>query len=270
LEGLRGLWYDPPLAGRNSEEENTTARARRGFRRLASAAFKFVLIAIAFVAVLVASGYFTMRLALLGREVAVPDVTGMALSEAQESLSRKELFIETSAERHDDRVEKGRILAQDPPAGAEIKKFRKVKVVTSLGPRTLKVPDLRGLSLRAAQVKLQGEGLRAADVAYAHTLLGDADIVASQDPLPTGESVGEGGVSLLVSRGAREAVYVMPDLAGRQVEEARAVLEAHGVRVGSIRRERRGTQPRGTISRQYPEAGWPIAQGDVVSLVVSD
>ena len=251
-------------------EETTTARHRTGIRRLAAAATKFVVISAAFVAVLLASGYFSMRLALMGRQVTVPDVTGMAVAEAQESLLKKELFMETTAERNDDRVEKGRILAQDPSAGAAIKKYRKVKVVTSLGPRILRVPDLRGQSLRSAQMKLQGEGLRLATVAYAHTLLGDVDVVASQDPLPTGESLGEGGVSLLVSKGAREAVYVMPDLSGRRMEQVRAALQACGLQVGAVRRERGAAAPRGVVTRQYPESGYPVSQGDIVSLVVSD
>jgi serine/threonine-protein kinase len=224
----------------------------------------------AFVAVLVASGYFAMRLVFLGRQVTVPDVTGMAVAEAQETLLNQELFLEPAAERHDDSVETGRILAQEPPAGAGIKKYRKVKVVTSLGPRVFKVPDLRGTSLRSAQITLQGEDLRIGSIAYTHTSLADADVVASQDPPPTGESLGEGGVSLLVSKGPREAVYVMPDLAGRRPEDVRAALESRGLRLGAVRRERSAGAARGAVSRQYPEAGHPVSQGQIVSLVVAD
>src|SRR5260221_1881452 len=183
-------------------------------KRLAVAVGKFGLISAAFVAVLLGSGYISMRLALLGRQVTVPDVTGMTVAAAQESLLTQELFLESAAEKHDDRLERGRVLAQEPAAGSPIKNYRKVKVVTSLGPRVFKVPDVRGESLRAARMGIQGEGLQTGHIAYACTPSADADVVVSQDPLPSGESVGESGVSLLVSKGPREPVYVMPELQG--------------------------------------------------------
>jgi len=230
---------------------------------------KFVVISVAFVTVLLASGYFSMRLALLGRQVTVPDVTGMTFPEAQESLRREDLFLEAAAERNDDRLEQGRILAQEPAAGAAIKKNRTVKVVTSLGPKIFRVPDVRGQSLRAARMKIQSEGLHFAHVAYAHALAGEADVVVSQDPLPTGENLGEEGISLLVSKGPREAVFVMPDLTGKRFEEVRGVLESRGLKVGSVRRERSLWQRSGAITKQYPEAGYPVATGDIISLVVT-
>jgi serine/threonine-protein kinase len=222
------------------------------------------------VAVLLASGYFSMRLALLGRQVTVPDVTGMTLAAAQESLLKQELFLESTAEKHDDRLERGRVLAQEPAAGSPIKKYRKVKVVTSLGPRVFKVPDVRGESLRAARIGLQAEGLQSSHVAYACTPTADADIVVSQDPLPSGESLGEGGVNLLVSKGPREPVYVMPDLQGMPADEAQRSLRAGGLKLGSLRRERVPGIVKGTIARQYPESGFPVATGDIISLVVGD
>jgi len=247
-----------------------SARSRRGARRLVAAAAKFVVITVAFVAVLIASAYFSMRWALLGRQFVVPDVTGMTVPEAQETMARQELFLEPGGERHDDRLERGRVLAQEPPAGSSIKKFRKVKVVTSLGPRVFRIPDLTGQSMRSGLMKLESAGLRAGPIAYAHTLLGEADVVIAQDPLPSGESLGEGGVSLLVSKGAREPIYVMPDLAGRRHDVVRSALESRGLRIGAIRRARGAGTDRGLILRQYPEAGYPVAAGDIVSLVVSD
>lgn len=247
-----------------------SGRSRSRIVRLAAAVTKFLVISAAFVGIFLASGYFTMRLALSGRSVSVPDVTGLTVPEAQQQLYKQKLFLESSAERYDDRVEKGRILAQDPPVSAGIKEGRKVKVVTSLGPRVFKIPDLRGQSERAAVLKLQEEGLKVGHVAYTHTNLGALDTVVSQDPQATGESLGEGGVSLLVSKGGRESVYVMPDLRGLAPEKARGLLEPHGIRIGSVRRERGDSGARGTVTRQFPEAGYPVTTGDIVSLVVGE
>src|SRR5262249_55474833 len=155
--------------------------------------------------------------------------TGMTLAQAQESLLAQELVLEPAAQKNDDRLERGRILAQEPAAGSPIKKYRKVKVVTSLGPKIFKVPDARGQSLRSARIQLQGEGLQVGHLAYAFATSADADIVVSQEPLPSGESLGEGGVSLLVSKGPREAIYVMPELTGLPAEAVQRVLRARGL-----------------------------------------
>jgi len=245
-------------------------RGRGRLRRVAAALLKFGLVSVVFVVVVLASGYISMRLALIGRQIIVPDITGMTLAEAQDSLLKQELFFDKTAEKYDDRLEQGRVLAQDPPAGAKIKKYRKVKVVMSLGPRIFKIPDARGQSLGAARIEIQTEGLASGHVAYTYAPNADSDIVISQDPLPSGESLGEGGVSLLVSKGPREAVYVMPDLVGKPSEAVLRALRARGLKIGSVRRDRLYGAEQGTVARQYPESGYPVATGDIISLVVAE
>lgn len=238
--------------------------------RLLVAAGKIAAVAFCFVAVMVASGYFTMRMVQVGALVTVPDVTGRTLEEAGERLAPMNLIVEVAAEHYDARVEAGRILAQEPPAGGDIKKFRKVKVVTSLGPKVFKVPDLRGQLLRSALIALEAEGLRPGRVAYTHTGMAAPDVVVAQDPPPDGESLGHAGVSLLVSRGSRDPVYVMPSLRGLLAGEAADLLEAHGLRLGSVRRELSPWMPRGQVTGQYPEAGYPVSRATSISLVVSN
>jgi len=250
-------------------QDHGASKRRFSFRRLAIGFGKLAFLGAAFVTVLMTSGYFSMRLALQERRVTVPDVTGMTTLEAEQSLVRSDLYLEVAAEKYDDRLEAGRILAQDPAIGAAIKKFRKVKVVTSLGPRVFKIPELSGHLLRSALIKLEAEGLRAGHVVYAHTPEAGADVVVTQDPPPAGESLGHAGVSLLVSKGPREAVYVMPDLLGLDVNDVASRLRAQGLSVGSIRREPHAWLPRGAVSRQYPERGYPVSASDPITLVAS-
>jgi len=246
------------------------AENRSRARRVAFVAAKIVAAGIAFMAIFLTSGYLTMRLALMGSGVTVPDVTGLTATAASESLLKDQLFLETTAQRHDDRLESGRVLAQEPPAGSKIKKYRKVKVVMSLGPRVFKVPDVRGQSLRAARLAIESEGLKAGRVAYASTPLVESGVVVSQDPLPSGENLGESGVSLLVSKGPREPVYVMPRLVGLDSAAVQPALRARGLKIGLVRRDRASSAAAGTIVKQYPEAGYPVAAGDAISLVIGE
>lgn len=246
-----------------------TRKERGRLARSLAAAGKVVFVAICFLVVMVVSGYFTMRQVQVGARVEVPDVTGMTLEEAGEVLGPRSLYVEMAAEKHDERVEKGRILVQEPPAGGPIKKFRKVKVVTSLGPKVYTVPDLRGQLLRSALIALEAEGLRPGRIAYAHSVLAKPDVVVSQDPPPDGESLGHAGVSLLVSKGSREPVYVMPGLGGMTENQVARLADSHGLRLGSVRRELDPWVPRGQVIHQYPEAGYPVSRGDTISIVVS-
>ncbi len=243
---------------------------RGGLGRILAVVGTFTGVAAAFILTLLASGYFTMRLVQVGRRVTVPDLSGLTIARAQEALVPMSLFVEVAAEKHDERLEEGRILAQEPPAGAPIKKFRKVKVVTSLGPRVFKIPDLRGHLLRSALITLQAEGLRQGRIAHAYTDLAQPGVVFAQDPLPEGESLGQGGVSLLVSKGPRERVFVMPSLRGLPAGVVSSALERRGLRLGSIRRELAPWTASGRVTGQYPEAGHPVAQGDAISIVVSN
>jgi serine/threonine-protein kinase len=247
-----------------------STRETSGIRRFATIVGKAIAVLIAFVAVMLASGYFSMRVALKGRRVTVPEVTGLTLLEAEEVLARMDLLLDVAVEKYDDRLEEGRILAQDPTAGAAIKKYRKVKVVKSLGAKVFRIPDLSGSLLRSALIKLEAEGLSSGRVVYAHTRIAQTDEVVSQDPPPAGETLGHGGVSLLVSKGPREAVFVMPRLTGRRLAEITPLVEAGGLRLGRVRREPHAWLPRGTISSQFPLAGYPVAAGNPISLVVSN
>ncbi|HXI04232.1 MAG TPA: PASTA domain-containing protein, partial [Candidatus Saccharimonadales bacterium] len=167
-----------------------TRMLRGTVARILVVAGKITAVAVAFFIVMAASGYFTIRLVQVGRRVTVPDVTNMTLAEAQQALVPRSLMVEVAAEHYDERMEAGRIIAQEPPAGAPIKKYRKVKVITSLGPRLFKVPELRGQLLRSALIALQAEGLRPGLTAYTHTGLAEAGVVVAQDPPPEGESFG--------------------------------------------------------------------------------
>ena len=231
--------------------------------------------------VFIGSFYIAMQVTFAGREVVVPELIGLTVDEARATLNRSELYLEAAAERHDDRVGKGLVRSQDPPAGATIKKSRKVKVSVSLGPLEASIPELRGQRLRTARLALEREGLSVGHVTASHERAAPADSVMSQDPLPegaeaegsSGARVSDGGriaVDLLVSRGPAEALYVMPDLSRRRMEEVSAFARRAGLRLGAVRRERSPGAPRGTVIKHYPPSGHPIGRQDIISLVVSE
>jgi beta-lactam-binding protein with PASTA domain len=215
------------------------------------------------------SGYLSMRKAVRGGEVEVPSLQGQTMQEAGGTLKGAGLLLEKSGERSDPNVSEGKILGQDPPAGARLKRNRKVRVVVSLGTEVLQVPLLVGQPARRAQIALQQAGLRVGEIAYAYAEQTAGDRILAQEPPPGTPRQRQGQVDLLVSKGPRPKAWVMPTLEGLDIESASRILSSAGFRVGSLRREASPGTPPGTVLQQYPLAGYPLREGDSINLVVS-
>jgi serine/threonine-protein kinase len=202
--------------------------------------------------------------------VAVPELAGKTPEQAAVLATRLGLRVEEQASRarYDERIPAGRVLLQEPEAGSLAKPSQVVRLVMSLGPRALRVPDLAGLAPRAAAVKLSREALELGPASWYRDPAAPPGIVA-QDPEPdTPAGKGE-AVRVLMSRGPAEARILMPDFVGQDAESVRARLEKFGYRVGSARFESyEGVRPN-TILKQFPPAGYPLSGREVVSLTVS-
>ena len=228
------------------------------------------------IALFVGSFYITMHLAFTGREVTVPELTGKTVEDARAELTRADLYLEATAERYDEQVARGMVISQDPRAGATTKRNRKVRVLVSLGPAQVSIPEVRGQSLRSSQIALRRESLSVGHVTSVHDAKTLSDVVIAQRPSPeegaTGLTVvgGKGRVDLLVSQGRPDPIYVMPDLSRRSLSEVTSFAQRAGLRLGAVRREKIPGVKRGTVARQSPEAGYPVGRQDIISLVLGD
>jgi beta-lactam-binding protein with PASTA domain len=214
--------------------------------------------------------WLAFRGSIVGRTVSVPDLTGKTIPEAARLAGGAGLRLEpeTRRARNDDKIARGRVLLQEPEGGSLAKPAQTIRVVPSLGPRELRVPDVAGLPPRAAAVKLSEESLTLGTVSWYRDPRARAGIVA-QDPEPEAVASRNLAVAVLTNRGAPETRFVMPDLVGRDADKMKARLETFRFRVGSARYETyEGVAPN-TILKQFPPAGYPLAGGEVVSLTVS-
>lgn len=241
----------------------------RRLRRYLLLAARIGVLAAVLATIAALSAYYTVRRSVAGRDVQVPDLTSLNVQEAGELLKRSGLLLEPAAQRNDARMEEGRILAQDPPPGSSIKPQRKVKVVVSLGNKVSAAPELRGLAARRAQITLQQQGTRLGAEIYVYSRREAENLVIAQDPLPGSVTVQDGRIALLVSRGAPERVYVMPNLTGRTEAEAVAFLSRAGLKPAPTRRDPGSRAVPRVIVGQDPEAGYPVRSGDLVTLTLA-
>src|SRR5688572_30180774 len=208
-----------------------------------------------------------MRLALKTREVQVPTLAGRTVNEASALLADAGLTLKVEeGARLDPKVPAGQILAQEPQAGVSTRRQRSVKVWISAGPRSLTVPALFGESERAAQVRVQENGLELRAIAEIRSSEYPIGSVVAQSPWPQSASA---QVALLVNRGERGTSYVMPDLIGVNGDRAADLLRARGFRVAVVGEHPYPGVPAGIVLRQNPQGGFQIAPGEPISLEVS-
>jgi eukaryotic-like serine/threonine-protein kinase len=84
-------------------------------------------------------------------EVSVPNVVGQAEDEAIKQLENSGLEGKQTADVYSDAIAPGLVAKQRPETGMTVKEGRLVELTVSRGPRTVKVPDLKGKSQAEAE-----------------------------------------------------------------------------------------------------------------------
>lgn len=208
-----------------------------------------------------------MRVALRVREVPVPDLRNRTVAEATARLQEAGLALTVDESgRLDPKVPAGKIALQEPAPGTITRRQRSVRVWVSQGPRVTIIPALAGESERAAQLRLQQDGLAVVSIAEVRSSDFPGGTIMAQEPPANARGT---QVALLINRGERSQYYVMPDFIG--VSGARAVdlLRTRGFRVTIVGELPYPGVPAGIVLRQFPSAGFQIASGDPISLEVS-
>ena len=208
-----------------------------------------------------------MRVALRVREVPVRDLRNLTVAEATSALQADGLALSVDdSPRLDPKVPAGRIAQQDPAPGAITRRQRGIRVWLSQGPRITVIPALTGETERAAQLRLQQDGLSISSLAEVRSDGFPSGTVIAQEPPESSRGT---AVALLVNRGEQSHYYVMPDLIGVPGSRAVDLLRTKGFRVAIVGELPYPGVPAGIVLRQSPSAGFQIAPGDPISLEIS-
>lgn len=201
-------------------------------------------------------------------QVTVPDILGMTVEEATETLNKKGLGLSIAERAYSDKYEKGEIMEQKTAANKKVDKNTEIQVVVSNGEEilTVAVPDVSGQSESAAQKTLEDANL-VVDSESKYDDHIEAGKVISTDPA-AGMEVEEGThVKMYVSMGV-EKVEV-PQITGITSEEAQAALAAVGLIGGSVTEEYSEEYDAGYVISQGKSTGSKLEKGSAVDYVVS-
>jgi beta-lactam-binding protein with PASTA domain len=256
--------------------------------------FNILLGSMAMVAVALISMFLSMRLAIHGREVEVPNLSGLTIAEASQAASSQGLSLNVENRFYSNDVAPGQVLAQSPASGSTVRREWMVRVTESLGPQKVSVPDLIGQTQRPASILMRRLSLDMGTVAQLPADV-TSGVVLAQTPTPNASGIDRPRVSLLLSapEDPDATASVMPSLTGLTLASAAARAAAVGIHIASIEDVNLPATPApagsvapsapaapvasasasalqpGTVVDQSPLAGYRVVKGDAVHITLT-
>ncbi|MFC8535135.1 Stk1 family PASTA domain-containing Ser/Thr kinase [Streptomyces sp. NPDC057249] len=132
-----------------------------------------------------------------GSPVDVPDVTGLSVEDATDTLAEEGLKVKVKPGRVHSPEEEGDVAVQSPEEGAEAAEGDTVTVTISSGPRMIDVPDVVGKDVDDAEDELKAAGF---EVKVDRGFLSFSDKVAGQS-VDGGDQAPEGSVITIKTKG---------------------------------------------------------------------
>ena len=134
-------------------------------------------------------------------EVQVPLLIGQDYEVALKTCKQMKLYVEQNELVHDEDIEKGKIISQNPNPGIMTKKYRTVSVVISNGPEMVRIPYLDNLSVVEAKLKLENAGLSLGEKVFRYSdEVKKGNVIYSQ-PMADELIPRKSGVKIIISLG---------------------------------------------------------------------
>lgn len=228
--------------------------------------FVYLLVILAFFIVgVVLANFLIMPLIVhRGKEVIVPNVCNMSLENATKELKDFGLEGLVSERRHDQIIEEGYIIIQEPLPNQKVKSGRIINLTVSLGPQVVKVPFLAGVDIEKGELILKRLGFTIEKIDYVNSDTIVRGKIIRTIPEPDVELTKGDSIKVIVSKGP---VLMMPDLTGKTRQEFEIQIEKLGLVLGEVK-EVEGSGVKGSVIVQSPAPEEVIEPGDTVTLMV--
>ncbi len=205
----------------------------------------------------------------VAKEVAVPDLVGMTVEEATDTLDKLNLKLEVGDEISSSEYEEGQIISQDPKAEMTVKEGYPVTVSVSKGKvKEGTVPNVVNKTANDAQFVLESYGYKLGGITQENSDM-PKDVVIRQTP-EAGTAADPGtAVDIVVSLGSAVEQVEMPDLRGKNIDTAKEELEKAGLTIGSVGYEMSTAYELNAVMWQQYEPKTMVDKGTAVNLKIS-
>jgi len=255
---------------------------------------KWALLGLGMLTVMLLAAGMTLRFALHGHEVTIPDFAGMTVGEASQAALKTGVDLNIENKFYSTTVPVGRVLSQAPAAGSRVRHGWQVRVTESLGPQQVTIPDVVGDPVQEASMEIRKMQLDLGTLAHIGAP-GDPDMTLAQTP-PPNAGVDQPRVNLLLSSSLNaSSAFVMPSFVGMSFGAANRAAIGLGLRVATVGgvpaapaaapapapvvpgqpvapaapvEPAAPAVPSGVVTEQSPESGFRASKGDVVRLTL--
>jgi len=168
----------------------------------------------------------------------VPSVTGRTFDEAKKILAAVGLDAGIQDSIYADTARPQQVMRQSPNADEMVKSGRTIYLtINRTVPPQIEMPDLRGFSIKSAELYLQSLGLKVGDTSYVYDIARNAvkEQLYNGNPINPGTKVNMGSsIDLVIGNGVSEIELDVPNLVGMTVNDVRSVLSSYNIELGAI------------------------------------
>lgn len=200
---------------------------------------KNILLAIAFVlGVVIIVNIVLGMITQHGKTITVPDMTNMVVSEARHIAGQNKLRVEVTDSVYVRRMKRGAVFAQNPKAGSEVKKGRKISLsINSVQPKKVTMPSLVGLSMRQAKAELSSRGLQLGKLIYVNDIATNnvlRQLCQNRQIEPEEEVESGTSIDLVVGLSSSDNVTYIPDVVGLKYLRAVDAVQDNSLNVSKV------------------------------------
>ena len=202
------------------------------------------------------------------KEIKVPDVYGMEISEAESKLKKEGLSFE-SIEKNSDSVDKNLVIETSPSKNRYVKKGTIIKIYYSVGSKKISIENYTGQNVYDIKAKLNLDGIV---VEIEEKEIENVDDYKGKEQLIISQSVNEGEK---ISSGSKITLFIpkmvikYPDFVADnwEIKRIEEYSEKYGIKL-EIVPIYDNTKEVGTILSQRPKANEEVFEGDVLKIGV--
>ena len=201
---------------------------------------------------------------LRSTQVAVPNVIGLEQKLAVRKIEDQgfQADVQTGVGTAEDR---GKVIDQNPDGGTRIEKGSTVRILVSVGPEQVEVPEVVGKPLDEATQTLANAGFRWTTKRVFSPDAPEGE-VTKQNPKP-GEQAEKGAtIALTVSKG--QELAAVPDVLQQTRQSAESELRSAGFVPEAVLVD--SDSPQGLVVAQDPDPGTERPKGETVQISVSN
>lgn len=199
------------------------------------------------------------------KEVTVPDVRGMTVAEAQESLNGEKLALGKIRRHYSSKYYSGQIITTNPEPDTTVKQKSKIDVVLSKGQRKEPFGDYRGQSYQTVAKKLTKKGASVTKTGQYSNKVAKGRIISQSISAHKKVSFNETNVIFTVSAGAKSER--LRDLSNYTEKSAQDYANDLGLKL--VVNEADSSSLPGMVIAQQPQAGTKVKAGDTLTVTIA-